>query len=95
MNLENYKKISSSLDKNIKLVAVSKGQPIEKIHEIYQLGQRDFGENYLQELIAKKQHLPKDIVWHFMEIFRLIRLKKYVSTPIIFTQYLGKKFYKS
>ena len=51
MNLENYKKISSSLDKNIKLVAVSKGQPIEKIHEIYQLGQRDFGENYLQELI--------------------------------------------
>ena len=76
MNLENYKKISSSLDKNIKLVAVSKGQPIEKIHEIYQLGQRDFGENYLQELIAKKQHLPKDIVWHFMGNIQTNKVKE-------------------
>tara|TARA_B100001939_G_scaffold304520_1_gene282947 strand:- start:171 stop:809 length:639 start_codon:yes stop_codon:yes gene_type:complete len=76
MNLENYKKISSSLDKNIKLVAVSKGQPIEKIHKIYQLGQRDFGENYLQELIAKKQHLPKDIVWHFMGNIQTNKVKE-------------------
>ena len=47
MNLENYKKISSSLDKNIKLVAVSKGQPIEKIHEIYQLGHREILEKII------------------------------------------------
>ena len=91
MNLRTIKKISSSLDKNIKLVAVSKGQPIEKIHEIYQLGQRDFGENYLQELIAK-QHLPKDMVWHFMGNIQTNKIKEICINSIIFTQYLGKSF---
>tara|TARA_B100000963_G_scaffold99289_1_gene85830 strand:- start:1713 stop:2351 length:639 start_codon:yes stop_codon:yes gene_type:complete len=75
MSLENYKKISSSLKKNIKLVAVSKGQSVKKILKIYELGHRDFGENYLQELITKKQQLPNDIIWHFMGNIQTNKLK--------------------
>jgi PLP dependent protein len=48
------------------LVAVSKIHPAAAILELYNLGHRDFGENYVQELIAKEQELPKDIRWHFI-----------------------------
>ncbi len=51
---------------NTKLVAVSKMKPIEEIQELYDLGQRDFGENYVQELVEKAEELPKDIRWHFI-----------------------------
>ncbi len=62
-----YKKIISELDANkVILVAVSKIQPISKIKELYDLGQRDFGENYVQELAEKYESLPKDILWHFI-----------------------------
>lgn len=49
-----------------KLVAVSKTQPIESIREMYVLGQREFGENYVQEMTEKYSVLPKDINWHFI-----------------------------
>lgn len=48
------------------LVAVSKTKPIEKILELYELGQRDFGENRVQELVQKHEVLPKDIKWHMI-----------------------------
>lgn len=48
------------------LVAVSKTKPKEAILDMYQLGQRDFGENYVQELVDKAAALPKDIHWHFI-----------------------------
>ena len=67
VNLENYTEISSFLkEKNVTLVAVSKTKPVEDILELYHLGQRDFGENYVQELLEKYQQLPKDIRWHFI-----------------------------
>ena len=67
VNLENYKEISSLLkEQNVTLVAVSKTKPVEDILELYNLGQRDFGENYVQELLEKYQQLPKDIRWHFI-----------------------------
>lgn len=50
----------------VKLLAVSKTFPAEKIMDFYQLGQRDFGENYIQEWISKKKQLPSDIVWHMI-----------------------------
>ena len=49
-----------------KLVAVSKNHGIEAIREAYQCGQRDFGENRVQELISKVPHLPNDIRWHLI-----------------------------
>ena len=60
VNSEVYKKITEELKgKNVTLVAVSKTKPVEDILELYNLGQRDFGENYVQELIEKHEQLPK------------------------------------
>jgi len=48
------------------LIAVSKTKPSEDIMELYALGHRDFGENYVQELVKKQAELPQDIRWHFI-----------------------------
>lgn len=48
------------------LVAVSKTKPASDIQELYDLGQRHFGENYVQELVAKQAELPADIHWHYI-----------------------------
>jgi pyridoxal phosphate enzyme (YggS family) len=51
---------------NVTLVAVSKLKPASDIQEMYDLGHRDFGENYVQELVDKATQLPQDIRWHFI-----------------------------
>lgn len=62
-----YNNISDNCTKHkATLVAVSKIQPNSKIQELYSLGHRDFGENYVQELMEKQQALPADIRWHFI-----------------------------
>src|SRR5260370_19722306 len=67
LNPESYKNISEELKaNNVTLVAVSKTKTAEEILELYNLGQRDFGENYVQELTEKYDQLPKDIRWHFI-----------------------------
>lgn len=53
-------------DKNCQLVAVSKTKPFEMIQEAYDAGQRDFGENKVQELREKPDQLPTDIRWHMI-----------------------------
>jgi len=52
----------------IRLIAVSKTKPVCDIEQVYRAGQREFGENYLQEAIDKIQHLDQleDIKWHFI-----------------------------
>lgn len=52
--------------KEVQLVAVSKTQPAEAVLELYHQGQRDFGENRVQELLPKYEALPKDIRWHLI-----------------------------
>ena len=67
INQINYSEIVKQLkQKEIVLVAVSKTKPVEAIKELYDLGQRDFGENYVQELADKQKQLPQDIHWHFI-----------------------------
>lgn len=58
--------LKSQLPASVTLVAVSKFKSIENILEAYEAGQRDFGENYVQELVEKAEALPKDIRWHFI-----------------------------
>jgi pyridoxal phosphate enzyme (YggS family) len=58
--------IRSSLPATTALIAVSKTHPIERIMEAYEAGQRDFGENKVQELVEKYEALPKDIRWHMI-----------------------------
>ena len=58
--------IKSASTSSVRLVAVSKYIPTEDIQYAYTAGQRHFGENYIQELIAKSVELPDDIKWHFI-----------------------------
>jgi pyridoxal phosphate enzyme (YggS family) len=67
INKERYLQLAAELkSKNTLLVAVSKIKPAKVINDLYQLGQKDFGENYVQELVDKQSVLPKDIQWHFI-----------------------------
>jgi PLP dependent protein len=67
VNNISYKTLRTELSKTVTtLVAVSKTKPAEDILELYNLGQRDFGENYVQESVDKATQLPKDIRWHFI-----------------------------
>lgn len=63
---ENYNKIKATIPTETKLVAVSKTKPIEAIREVYECGQREFGESKAQELLPKYEELPKDIKWHMI-----------------------------
>ena len=79
MNLHNYQNISRILEPHQKLIAVSKGQDVEKIKLLYDKGHRDFGENFLQELKEKKGILPDDINWHFLGNIQSNKIKDIVA----------------
>lgn len=67
INTDNYLSIKEELKKeNVTLIAVSKMQEISSIQALYDKGQRDFGENYVNELVAKHEPLPPEIRWHFI-----------------------------
>lgn len=63
---QNIQRLKAQLPQGVKLVAVSKFHPIERLQEAYDAGQRIFGENRAQELAAKAPQLPSDIEWHFI-----------------------------
>ena len=63
---ENYHKIKAQIPANVELVAVSKFHPVEKIQEVYDCGQKVFGENKVQELLTKVNELPAEIQWHLI-----------------------------
>jgi hypothetical protein len=66
INIAQYQTVLSQLQGKAQLVAVSKTKPAGDILELYKLGQRHFGENYVQELLDKQAQLPADIRWHFI-----------------------------
>ena len=72
---ENLKQLREELPATVKLLAVSKFQPLERLLEAYQCGQRLFGENRPQELAAKAVQLPQDIEWHFIGHLQTNKLK--------------------
>lgn len=61
---------------NVTLIAVSKFQSIDSLRALYDLGQRDFGENRLQEIIEKTPMLPSDIRWHFIGTLQSKKVRK-------------------
>lgn len=73
---ENYLEVQKNIDEacartgrsrdNVKLIAVSKTKPVSELLEAYEAGARDFGENYVQELVDKIPQLPSDIRWHMI-----------------------------
>ena len=67
MNINNnILNVRQKVPAGCKLIAVSKTQPAEKIMEAYNAGQRLFGENKVQEILAKQPVLPADIEWHMI-----------------------------
>ena len=83
VNKEKYQEINEELRlSSITLVAVSKTKPAEDILDLYDLGHRDFGENYVQELVEKAERLPKDIRWHFIGHLQGNKVK--LITPFIY-----------
>jgi len=63
---ERLLEIKSKLPQRVKLVAVSKRQPYERIEAAYNAGHRIYGENIVQELVKKYDYFPKDIEWHMV-----------------------------
>jgi pyridoxal phosphate enzyme (YggS family) len=63
---KNIIELKNSLPKTVTLIAVSKTKPQSDLIEAYEGGQRDFGENKIQEMSEKWEHLPKDIHWHMI-----------------------------
>lgn len=78
--MSTYESIIKELEPyNATLVAVSKTKPNQEIQKIYNLGQRDFGENRVQEMIDKHEALPKDIKWHLIGHLQSKKVKNIIS----------------
>ena len=83
--LENLKDVEKNIEasvikgkrnrEDVTLIAVSKTKPAEMIKELYDAGVRDFGENYVQELVEKTEVLPKDIRWHMIGHLQTNKIK--------------------
>ena len=79
---------------SVRLIAVSKTKPAQAIREAYQAGQRDFGENYAQELAQKAEELADldDLRWHFIGHLQsnkarvIARVVHFVHTVDVFPQ---------
>lgn len=63
---DNLMDILNTLPPHVRLVAISKTKPVEVVMEAYRAGQRLFGENKVQEMVAKQEAMPKDIQWHMV-----------------------------
>jgi PLP dependent protein len=72
---DNIRNLKSTLGENVSLVAVSKTKPVSDIMEAYNAGQRIFGENKVQEMVAKRDLLPNDIQWHFIGHLQTNKIK--------------------
>ena len=72
---DNLKALYEKLPSDVKLVAVSKFHPVERLMEAYAAGQRIFGENRPQELARKVPQMPSDVQWHFIGHLQTNKLK--------------------
>ena len=63
---DNLRRLKSQIGEDVKLIAVSKYNTNEEVLKAYEAGQRDFGENKVQDLEDRKDDLPDDIRWHFI-----------------------------
>jgi len=80
VNKQAYEQLIADLGSHhVTLVAVSKTKSVEEIRELYDLGQKDFGENYVQELTEKQSKLPNDIHWHFIGHLQTNKVKQIAS----------------
>jgi pyridoxal phosphate enzyme (YggS family) len=74
---DNITHLRSQLPPEVVLVAVSKTKPLEDLQTAYDAGQRDFGENRVQEMAEKHAALPKDIRWHMIGHVQTNKIKEF------------------
>lgn len=79
MLAEKFDLVKRDIPGHVKLIAVSKTHPAETVREAYDLGQRVFGENKVQELVSKAEQLPSDIEWHMIGHMQSNKIK-YISS---------------
>jgi pyridoxal phosphate enzyme (YggS family) len=77
------KLIQETAAHHAQLIAVSKTKSNAAIQALYDLGQRDFGENYVQEFVSKQASLPKDICWHFIGHLQRNKVKQIVGIATV------------
>jgi pyridoxal phosphate enzyme (YggS family) len=83
---DNIKSLKNETDIiNVTLIAVSKTKSEDEVMEAYNAGQRLFGENMVQELVEKYEHLPKDIEWHLIGHLQSNKVK-YIASFISMIQ---------
>ena len=76
---DNLTQLRGQLPPEVLLVAVSKTKPLEDLQTAYDAGQRDFGENRVQEMAEKHVALPQDIRWHMIGHVQTNKIKDFVS----------------
>ena len=76
---DNLTQLRGQLPPEVLLVAVSKTKPLEDLQTAYDVGQRDFGENRVQEMAEKHAALPQDIRWHMIGHVQTNKIKDFVS----------------
>ena len=79
---EAIEELKKEIGNDVTLVAVSKTKPNEDILKAYDLGLRDFGENYVQELTSKMDSLPEDINWHMIGHLQTNKVRDIVKRNI-------------
>jgi pyridoxal phosphate enzyme (YggS family) len=77
--VENLEYVRKQLPEYVTLVAVSKTKPDALVLEAYRAGHRDFGENKVQDLVARAERLPKDIRWHMIGHLQTNKVKYLTS----------------
>ncbi|MBI2258776.1 MAG: YggS family pyridoxal phosphate-dependent enzyme [Flavobacteriia bacterium] len=77
--IHNLNQIKNSIPTQVTLIVVSKTRPVSEILELYNSGQKDFGENRVQELIQKHESLPKEIHWHLIGHLQTNKVKLIAS----------------
>ena len=74
----------SGRDRNsVHLIAVTKTKPPEMLREAYDAGQRDFGENKVQEICRKKPELPDDLRWHMIGHLQRNKVRQLIGQTVL------------
>jgi PLP dependent protein len=76
---ENLISLHKEIPSGVKIIAVSKTMPVSALQEAYETGQRDFGENKVQEMVDKHGRLPGDIAWHMIGHLQTNKVKQIIS----------------
>ena len=76
---ENYLRYKSEIEPRAKLITVSKGQSVNDIMQVYNVGCRDFGESRIQEALEKIKACPKDIRWHLIGTLQTKKVPKAIG----------------